>query len=143
MNGPTEVGNFDYRYGQLDTDMSAVNRLTEAIIGCAFRVINTVGAGFNEKIYENALAIELRKAGIAFAQQHRIRVYYDDLVIGDYTTDLLVENLVLVEMKAVKALDSAHAGQCINYLKATGLRICLLLNFGRPRLEIQRLIHGG
>ena len=143
MNGPTEVGNFDYRYGQLDTDMSAVNRLTEAIIGCAFRVINTLGAGFNEKIYENALAIELRKAGIAFAQQHRIRVYYDDLVIGDYTTDLLVENLVLVEMKAVKALDSAHAGQCINYLKATGLRICLLLNFGRPRLEIQRLIHGG
>ena len=143
MNDPMEVSNFDYSYRPMDTDMSAVNRLTQAILACAFRVINTLGAGFNEKIYENALAIELRKAGIAFAQQHRIRVYYDDLVIGDYTTDLLVENLVLVEMKAVKALDSAHAGQCINYLKATGLRICLLLNFGRPRLEIQRLIHGG
>jgi len=66
-------------------------------------------------------------------------VRYDDVAVGDYTADLLVEEIIVVELKTVKALDRVHAAQCINYLKATDLRICLLLNFGKPRLEIQRI----
>ena len=115
------------------------DRLSERIIGCAFRVMNTLGSGFLEKVYENALAHELRKAGIHVSQQHAIVVKYDDMIVGEYAADLLVEGTIVVELKAVKALDRVHTAQSINYLKATGLRVCLLLNFGKPRLEIQRI----
>ncbi len=120
-------------------DEIVTNQISERIIGCAFRVMNTLGSGFLEKVYENALAHELRKAGLHVSQQHAIMVRYDDVAVGDYTADLLVEEIIVVELKAMKALDRVHAAQCINYLKATGLRICLLLNFGKPRLEIQRI----
>ena len=76
------------------------------------------------------------------AQQHNVSVHYDGVVVGAYTADLLVENAVLVELKAVNALDAIHRAQCMNYLKATGLWLCLLLNFGNPRLEIKRLVNG-
>lgn len=115
------------------------NDLSERILGCAFQVMNTLGCGFLEKVYENALAHELRKAGLHVAQQHAIMVRYDTITAGEYVADLLVEEQILVELKAAKALDTMHTAQCINYLKATGLRLCLLLNFGKPRLEIQRL----
>jgi GxxExxY protein len=69
-------------------------------------------------------------------------VYYNDVVVGEYFADLLVEDVLLVELKAVKALDDVHRMQCTNYLKAAGLRLCLLLNFGKPRLEIKRVVHG-
>jgi GxxExxY protein len=92
-----------------------------------------------EKVYENALAHELRKAGLTVSQQHRLPVLYDGLVVGDYVSDLLVEGRVLVELKAVKAFDNIHMAQCINYLKATGLEICLLLNFGNPRVQVKRI----
>ena len=121
-------------------DTDRLNELSGAIIGCAFTVLNTLGAGFLEKIYENALALELREAGLAVAQQHGARVRYRDAVVGEYFVDLLIEDAVLVELKAVKALDEAHRLQCVNYLKATGLRLCLLLNFGNPRLEIKRVV---
>ena len=101
-----------------------------------------MGAGFLEKVYENALAHELRKSGLGVAQQHGIVVHYDGVVVGEYAVDLLVERTVIVELKAIKALDSAHAAQCLNYLKATGLRLCLLINFGKSRLEIQRFANG-
>jgi GxxExxY protein len=114
--------------------------ITERIIGCAFTVMNRLGVGFLEKVYENALAYELRRIGLLAIQQYRISIPYDDIVIGDYTADLLVADSVVVELKAVKALDTIHAAQCMNYLKATGMPICLLLNFGRPRLEIRRFI---
>jgi GxxExxY protein len=116
-----------------------VNDITEIVIGCAFRVHNTLGAGFLEKVYENALIHELRKSGLGAAQQAEINVYYDGVEVGHFAADLLVESIVLIELKAAKALDDIHLAQCLNYLRATGLKICLLLNFGGPKLQIKRV----
>ena len=127
---------------QMHADEAGGNRLSERGIGCAFQVLNTLGAGFLEKVYENALAHELRKAGLTVAEQQGITVTYDDVVVGAYNIDLLVEETIIVELKAIKAPDNAHTVQCLNYLKATGLHLCLLLNFGKPRLEIHRIAHG-
>ncbi len=123
----------------MNADM--LNALSERIIGCAFTVANGLGSGFLEKVYENALAHELRKAGLTVAQQQGVSVIYDDVIVGEYAADLLVEAAVIVELKAVRALDDVHQAQCMNYLRATGLQLCLLLNFGRPRLEIRRIVH--
>jgi GxxExxY protein len=133
---------FNHRCTLMHTDEDGVSRITERVIGGAFKVLNTLGVGFLEKIYENALVHELRKRGLDVVQQHGAAVIYDGVVVGAYNVDLLVEGSLIVELKAVKALDDAHAAQCLNYLKATGLRCCLLLNFGRSRLEIQRIAHG-
>ena len=128
----------------MNTDVS-VGRLqlasvSDRIIGCAFTVANTLGFGFMKKVYENALAHELRKTGLSVEQQYGISIIYDGLIVGDYVADLLVGRRILVELKAVKALDAVHAAQCLNYLRATGMPVCLLLNFGRSRLEIRRLV---
>lgn len=114
--------------------------LTSRIIGCAYRVANELGSGFLEKVYENALAHELRKAGLGVVQQHCIEVHYDGVKVGDYVADLLVEGQILIELKACKDLDEIHLAQCLNYLKATGLKVCLLMNFGRPKIQIRRLM---
>ena len=121
-------------------DADTINSTTERIIGCAFAVSNTLGSGFLEKVYENALALELRRAGLAVEQQSPIAVYYQSELVGDFAADLLVEQCVIVELKTGKALDDAHMAQCINYLAATGLKVCLLLNFGRPKLEVKRVV---
>jgi GxxExxY protein len=121
----------------MDTDEDKLNQLTEKVIGCAFTVSNRLGCGFLEKVYENALAHELRKAGLAVQQQHPILVRYDGIVVGDYVADLIVEGSVIVELKACKDLDDVHSAQCLNYVFATGLPVCLLLNFGKPRLQIK------
>ena len=102
---------------------------------------NTLGHGFLEKVYENALAHELGKAGLAVRRQVPIEVRYDGIVVGEYAADLMVESSVLVELKAVRSLDDQHLAQCLNYLKATGLKVCLLFNFGRPRVEIKRVVN--
>ncbi|MEX2016144.1 MAG: GxxExxY protein [Candidatus Hydrogenedentales bacterium] len=115
--------------------------LTERIIGCAFTVSNTLGSGFLEKVYENALMHELRKASLIVHQQYPFQVLYDGIVVGDYCADLLVEESVIVELKACKALDDIHFAQCINYLKATGLRTALLLNFGTAKLQVKSIRH--
>jgi len=117
-----------------------IDKITEIIIGCAFKVSNALGAGFLEKVYENALAHELRKAGLGVVQQYGIQVLYGGIVVGEYVADLLVEACVLVELKAVQAIDTVHMAQGLNYLKATGLHVCLLLNFGQPKVEIKRLV---
>ncbi len=117
-----------------------VNRVTGKVINCAYRVSNTLGSGFLEKVYENALAIELQQNGLLVAQQHPVNVFYNGNLVGDYVADLLVEDYVIVEIKAVKALDEVHSAQCMNYLKASGLKVCLLINFGRPRVEIRRIV---
>ncbi len=114
--------------------------MSEQIIGCAFTVANTLGSGFLEKVYENALALELRAAGLAVEQQRGITVTYKGALVGEYFADLLVENAVLIELKTVRALDRAHRAQCINYLRATGKNLCLLINFAAPRVEIQRVV---
>lgn len=119
-----------------------LDEITEKLIGCAYRVANGLGSGFLEKVYENALAHEMRKSGLLFEQQKDIRVYYDGVAVGDYSGDLLVEKAVLVELKAVRALDDVHLAQCLNYLEATGLRVCLLINFGGSRMELRRIVNG-
>ena len=126
----------------MHADENGGNRLSERIIGCAFQVLNTLGAGFLEKVYENALAHESRKSGPTVAQQQAITVTCDGVAVGDDSVELLVEGTIIVELKAIKALDNTHMAQCLNYLKTTGLRLCPLLNFGKPRLEIQRVAHG-
>jgi GxxExxY protein len=115
--------------------------LTEKIIGRAFNVSNGLGAGFVEKIYENALAHELRKAGMEVQQQYPIRVKYDGVLVGEFFCDLLVNQNVILELKAVKILEPALMAQCLNYLKATGLKVCLLMNFGRKKLEFRRIVN--
>ena len=96
----------------------------------------------SRKRSEHALTIEIRAASLAIVRQCGVRVHYNGAVIGEYFPDLLVEDVLLVELKTVKALDDTHRMQCTNYLKATGLHLCLLLNFGKPRLEIKRVVHG-
>ena len=125
----------------MNTDEHRLNEITEIIIKCVYRVANTLGNGFLEKVYENALAHDLRKTGFLVEQQKGIQVRYDGVVVGDYMADILVQNTVLVELKAVKTLDNIHVAQCLNCLKATGFKVCLLLNFGTPRVQIRRLIN--
>jgi GxxExxY protein len=111
--------------------------LTQKIIGSAFKVHNTLGAGYLEKVYENALRIELTKQGLKVEQQKPIKVYYEDEVVGEYFADLWAENQVIVELKAVQSLNKEHEVQSVNYLTATGVDTGLLLNFG-PSVQIKR-----
>ena len=117
-----------------------VNEITAKIIGCAYEVSNALGIGFVEKVYENALVIATRKAGVGVEQQYPIRVIFDGNVVGEFFADLFVEKRVLVELKAVSMLTQEHTAQALNYLRATGAEVCLLLNFGRPKIEIKRLL---
>ena len=125
----------------MEISREELNRLTERIIGCAFTVSNTLGCGFLEKVYENALVIELTKNGLNAKQQVPIEVTYDGFNVGDYTTDILVEDKVILELEVVKELDDVHFAQCINYLKGINLNVSLLLNFAKTKLEIKRLIN--
>ena len=114
--------------------------LTQRVIGSAFTVYTTLGYGFLEKVYENALVHELRKAGLHITQQKPFPVFYDGINVGDYVADLLVGDSLIIELKSAKAIDDSHIAQCLNYLKAARLRHGLLLNFGPQRVEIRRLI---
>jgi GxxExxY protein len=120
-------------------DKIDLDAITERIIGAAHRVSNALGAGFVEKVYENAHAYEMRKDGLVVVQQHPIKVIYDGIVVGDFFVDILVENLVLVELKAVSSLNDDHMKQTLNYLRASNLPACLLINFGTPKAQIRRL----
>lgn len=123
--------------------MSPHDPLTQRIIGCAYRVANELGHGFLEKVYENALAHELRKADLKVVQQQGIQVHDDGLLVGEFAADLLVEDTVIVELKAGRAIDDSHVTQCLNYLKATGLETCLLINFGKARIDVRRFNRSG
>jgi GxxExxY protein len=114
--------------------------LTERIIGAAMKVHNSLGAGFLEKVYENAVVHELGKMGLTVEQQKRIPVFYDGVCVGDYVADLVVEAKVLVELKAVAGLTEEFTAICLNYLRCAELGVCLLLNFGKPRLQVKRLV---
>jgi GxxExxY protein len=117
-----------------------LEQITEKIIGCAYKVANTLGNGFLEKVYENALAHEIRKTGLSVEQQHLVPVVYDGVVVGDYVADLIVEDKVIVELKATQDVEDIHKAQCINYLKATSLTLCLLINFGTPKVQVKRFV---
>ena len=125
----------------MNADERRFDAITEQIIGCAYKVSNALGSGFLEKVYENALAHELRKCGLLVQQKFPIAVKYDGVVVGDYEADLIVEGLVLVETKAVAQFNEVHLAQCMNYLRATGLKICLLINFGTSRVGIKRIVN--
>jgi GxxExxY protein len=125
---------------QMDTDEHRLNEITERIIGCSYAVANAFGHGFLEKVYETALAYELRSNGLAVETQKAFHVHYRDVIVGEYVADLMVEEIVLVELKAIKEFDDVHLAQCINYLKAAGLPLCLLINFGTPKVRIKRIV---
>jgi GxxExxY protein len=119
-----------------------INKVTELVIGCAYRVGNTLGSGFLEKVYENALAVELRSADVSFKQQHAMKVRYGRVVVGEYVADLLVEERLIIEIKALQRIEKVHLAQCLNYLKATQLRIGLVINFGSASVEVKRVVNG-
>jgi GxxExxY protein len=112
--------------------------VTEKIIGAAMKVHRTLGPGFLESVYQNALAHELRRAGLGFDLERAIDVYYEGIVVGQFVADVLVEGAVLVENKAVTTLVNAHEAQLVNYLTATGIDVGLLLNFGAASLQYKR-----
>lgn len=114
--------------------------LTEKIIGCAYRVHNKMGFGFVESVYEKSLCIELKKAGLATETQKPITVYYDQDIVGEFSTDILVENLIIVELKSVRKIIEAHEVQLVNYLRATNKPLGLLINFGENGVEVKRKV---
>ena len=113
--------------------------ITSEIIAAFYAVYNTLGYGFLEKVYENALILELRKKGLTVKKQVPIKVKYDGQIIGEYFADLFVEDKVIVELKAVEKIIAVHEAQLLNYLKATNIEVGLLLNFG-PKAEFKRKI---
>ena len=126
---------------QMNADERRLNQITERIIGCAYEVGNELGCGLLEKVYENAMLVELTRAGLLAQPQAPIQIRYKGVVVGDYLADLLVAGEVLVELKAVQNLDEIHMAQCLNYHKATGLKVCLLINFGKSRVEVNRVVN--
>jgi GxxExxY protein len=117
---------------------TATDELTRQIIGSAMKVHTKLGFGFVESVYENSLAHELRKSGLKVEQQVPIKVYYDDIVVGDFKADLAVNGETILELKAVEKSHVLHEVQLVNYLNATGKEIGLLLNFGAKSLEFKR-----
>ena len=127
---------------------SRYQQITAIIIGCAFEVINELGAGFLESVYEKALVLALRQKGLLATTQHPVKVMFRSQCVGDFYADILVEEKVIVELKAVKSIVPDHQAQIINYLNATGIEVGLLINFGNQKLEYKRFtrsknyIHG-
>jgi len=116
--------------------------LTERVLAAVFEVSNTLGAGFLEKVYQRALMQELTLRGIPAAVQAPLRVIYKGHCVGDYFVDILVDGVLAIELKCVDRLASEHTAQCLNYLRASGLGLCLLVNFQTPKVEWKRIIQG-
>ena len=114
--------------------------LTAKIIECAYKVHNTLGFEFLEAVYQNALLIELLKVGLHAEKEKKIQVHYYNQLVGDYIADIIVENKIILELKSVKDLHPAHSAQLVNYLKATGIEIGLLINFGES-VQVKRKIY--
>ena len=114
------------------------DELSGSVIGCAYTVYNKLGFGFLESVYEKALSIELSRAGIVHQRQSPVQVYYENEVVGDFVVDLLVENKLVVELKSVTHIITAHEIQLVNYLAATRLDVGLLINFGAESVEVRR-----
>ena len=113
---------------------------TEAIIGAAFEVQRELGYGFLERVYQRALQVELKRRGVAAETERRIQVQYKGVIVGDYDADLIVHGCVAVEIKINPMYDKRDEAQLLNELKATGLKVGLLLNFGRNKVEYKRLV---
>ena len=124
------------------SDGRGFGQLSQRVIGCAIAVSNTLGAGFLESVYENALAVELQSSGLAHERQKALIVRYRSVEVGHFYAGLLIEGKLLVELKALRQLMAEHEAQVLNYLHATNLQVGLLLNFGSPRLGIRRIACG-
>jgi GxxExxY protein len=114
--------------------------VSKRVIGCGYEVSNELGAGFFEAVYEQAFCLELQRQGLTYERQKHLEVRYKGNVVGHYVADIVVENALLVELKALSNLTKEHDAQVMNYLRATGLSVGLLLNFGTPRLGVRRLV---
>ncbi|HEY3824828.1 MAG TPA: GxxExxY protein [Bryobacteraceae bacterium] len=114
------------------------DELSERVIAAVFEVSNTLGAGFLEKVYERALVRELEIRGVRAAGQASMPVVYKGKPVGDYYADILVEDRLVVELKCVERLSREHSAQCLNYLRASGKSVCLLVNFENPKVEWRR-----
>ena len=114
--------------------------ISQRVLRCAYQVSNTLGSGFLEKVYEKALYVELLKDGLNCQCQKPIEVCYKGVRVGEYIADVVVEDVLLLELKAISSLTTSHKAQVMNYLKATKLPVGLLLNFGRPKVEIRRVV---
>lgn len=125
-------------WAQMITD-DELNEVSRRVLNGAFQVSNTLGCGFREKVYENALCHQLRKDGLHVQKQVPIQVFYDGIVVGDFIADILVEGVLLLEIKRAEAIHKDHIAQALNYLSATSLPLCLILNFGTPRTGIKRV----
>jgi GxxExxY protein len=118
----------------------SLDSLTERVLGAIFEVSNTLGAGFLEKVYERALLRELKLRAIPAVSQVSFSVHYKDWCVGEYCADIVVEEALVVELKYVDRLTSEHMAQCLNYLRASGLSVCLLVNFQKPTVEWKRIV---
>ncbi len=123
-------------------DEAQLNELSKRIVGGAFQVMNTLGVGFLESVYLNALAHELRKNGLKAETRVPIEVRYDDVRVGLFEAGLIVESTIIVEIRCVNSLEGLPVAMALNHLKATGKPLCLLFNFNQPRIEIKRLRFG-
>ncbi|MCW8934331.1 MAG: GxxExxY protein [Gammaproteobacteria bacterium] len=121
--------------------MEQGSSISSKVIDCAIEVSRRLGTGFLESVYESALCVELEKHGISFRQQKALKVIYKGEVVGNFVTDIVIENKLLIELKVVSKIGIAHKAQVINYLKATGIPVALLLNFGTPKMGVQRIVH--
>ena len=117
-----------------------INELTYQINGAVFEVNRILGSGFLEKVYLKALLIELRKRGLKAQSEVPIQVLYKDELVGDYFADIVVEDRIILELKAIEKLQKVHEAQLLNYLKATGMHVGLLINFTHPKAEIKRMV---
>ena len=118
-----------------------VDSFTEAVIGAAFEVHNVLGFGYSEKVYERALTVELEMRGVKFKTQQATGVTYKGQPVGAFIADLVVEECVIVELKTGTDLHQDHGKQCLNYLRAGGWKVGLVVNFGPRRVDVKRLIH--
>ena len=125
----------------MNADETQINSLTERVLGAVFEVSNTLGAGFFEKVYERALLKELALRGIRATGQTSFSVMYKGQCVGEYCADILVEDVLVVELKCVGRLAGEHTAQCLNYLRASGKSVCLLVNFQKAKVEWKRVVH--
>lgn len=123
----------------MNADKESIDQIAEKIIGAAFEVSNTLGVGFLEKVYEKALMHEMTLRGMKVESQTPLNVQYKGVHVGEYFSDLIVENCVIVEIKCARTFAPEHTAQCLNYLRATGIKLALLINFQKPRVEIKRI----
>ena len=121
---------------------SEENLICEKIIGCSYKIANSLGSGFLEKVYENAMVIELKKQELIVEQQKSLQVFYEKKIVGEYFCDLFVENEIIVELKTAKIISDVHTAQLLNYLKACKKRVGLIINFANPKVEIKRVLNG-